>query len=153
MRADDLRNEVNAQMVEWEQAEPRSRPEHEAAEAFTRAWAELDALMRDGGPGPVKWEISRPMLPATFAVVQTDDLEMVVDWVRRRGLRGEDVDRLRAAYEEAKTRAPGASVIVTVADLKMLIKNILAIKNKPGVAEAMERLVNAYDAAEEAEAK
>lgn len=42
-------------ITEWEKADPRSRREHEAAEAFTRAFAELDAALSDGGNFPLDW--------------------------------------------------------------------------------------------------
>lgn len=107
MKGDDLRAEANANLVEWEQAEPRSRAEHEAAEAFTRAWAELDALMREGKePPPAVWVPNAAILSGAYAVVR-------------------------------------------VADLDMMTKNILALKNKPGVADAMKALTDAADEARE----
>lgn len=42
----------------WEQAEGR-RDEHEQAEAFTRAFAELDATLREGGELPAAWAGAR----------------------------------------------------------------------------------------------
>ena len=43
-------------VTQWERAEPHSRTEHEQAEAFTRAFAELDAaLSGDNGVLPQAW--------------------------------------------------------------------------------------------------
>jgi hypothetical protein len=42
----------------WEQAGTR-REEHEQAEAFTRAFAELDATLREGGQLPSAWAGAR----------------------------------------------------------------------------------------------
>lgn len=39
----------------WEGAEPGGRREYEQAEAFTRAFAELDAALSDGGVLPSAW--------------------------------------------------------------------------------------------------
>lgn len=42
-------------IVQWERADPHSRAETEAAEAFTRAFAELDVALKDGGRLPLEW--------------------------------------------------------------------------------------------------
>lgn len=47
---------------EWEQAEVHSRREHEAAEGFTRAFAELDAALKDGGRLPLSWSRAKDTL-------------------------------------------------------------------------------------------
>ena len=39
----------------WEQSAPMSRTEREQAEAFTRAFAELNAVLKDGGTLPRAW--------------------------------------------------------------------------------------------------
>lgn len=53
--ADRLVYLLDKRMREWEQADPRSRKEHEAAEGFTRLWAELKAHLADGGTLPRAW--------------------------------------------------------------------------------------------------
>jgi hypothetical protein len=40
---------------QWERAASGSRTEHEAAEGFTRAFAELDAVLKEGGLLPRDW--------------------------------------------------------------------------------------------------
>lgn len=52
---DRLLELLNKRIVAWERAEPHSRTEHEQAEAFTRAFAELDAELRHGGKLPQAW--------------------------------------------------------------------------------------------------
>jgi hypothetical protein len=105
MKADDLRSEIIAQTEKWEQAEWHSPAEHKTAEAATRAFAELDALMREGRePPPAEWMPSAAGLSGTYVVVQT-------------------------------------------ADIVLMSKNILAMKNKPGVTEAYKRLIDAADEA------
>jgi hypothetical protein len=47
-------------IVEWERAKPMSRSEHEAAEAFTRAFAEMDAALSQAGELPQDWRNARP---------------------------------------------------------------------------------------------
>lgn len=42
-------------IAEWEEAPPRSRAEHEAAEAFTRTFAELDMALKAGAELPGGW--------------------------------------------------------------------------------------------------
>jgi hypothetical protein len=106
VKADDLRNEVNAQMLEWEQTEPRSRPEHEAAEAFTRAWAELDALMREGKESPpLEWANNVVLLGGT---VQVRDIELILERVKHQvtltPYEKAAVARLESAAGKAKTR-------------------------------------------------
>jgi hypothetical protein len=110
VKADDLRNEVNAQMLEWEQTEPRSRPEHEAAEAFTRAWAELDALMRDGRePPPAPWAPGVHGLPGTYILVLARDvgrvLERMENQVTLTPYEKAAARRLRESVDDAKERA------------------------------------------------
>lgn len=51
-----LLNTQRQKNLEWEQAPPGSRQEQEAAEAATRAAAELDAALCDGAPLPVPWQ-------------------------------------------------------------------------------------------------
>jgi hypothetical protein len=109
VKADDLRNEVNAQMLEWEQTEPRSRPEHEAAEAFTRAWAELDALMREGKESPpLEWMVYAVPLGSTYTVALVRDIELVLERVKNQvtltPYEKAAVARLVSAAGEAKTR-------------------------------------------------
>lgn len=57
--ADRLVYLLDKRMHEWEQTPPRSRSEHEAAEGFTRLWAELKAHLRDGGTLPRVWAAAR----------------------------------------------------------------------------------------------
>lgn len=45
--------------LEWEQAPPGTRQEQEAAEAATRAAAELDVALCEGAPLPVPWQIAQ----------------------------------------------------------------------------------------------
>jgi hypothetical protein len=68
MKADELLAETSAQITEWEQTAPLSRPEHEAAEAFTRAFAELDALMKDGTELPPAAWMEGIMLQAALVI-------------------------------------------------------------------------------------
>ena len=49
-------------ITRWEKAEARSHTEHEQAEAFTRAFAELDAALRDGGRLPLEWAKAKDAL-------------------------------------------------------------------------------------------
>lgn len=49
-------------ITEWEVAEPHSRKEHEAAEAFTRAFAELDKALGDGERLPLAWARAKDAL-------------------------------------------------------------------------------------------
>ena len=42
-------------IARWEKAEAHSRTEHEQAEAFTRAFAELDAALSEGALPPMAW--------------------------------------------------------------------------------------------------
>ena len=49
-------SEVRRQIHEWEIAPPGSRRENEAAEAATRAMAELDSALCAGGHLPVPWK-------------------------------------------------------------------------------------------------
>jgi hypothetical protein len=110
MRADDLRAEIIAQITEWERTEPRSRPEHEAAEAFTRAFAELDMLMREGSqPPPADWIPSAQGSAGVYMVVQTHDVETVLGRVEHQvtldPYEKASVKRLRAGTDEARQRA------------------------------------------------
>jgi hypothetical protein len=54
-----LLSEIRRQTLRWESAAPRSREENEAAEAATRAMAELDAALCDGAGLPVPWQIAQ----------------------------------------------------------------------------------------------
>ena len=57
--ASELRSECLDRILDWERAEPGSRREQEAAEAFTRAFSELDACLTDGTSAlPPEWEPS-----------------------------------------------------------------------------------------------
>lgn len=47
---------------DWEQAPVSSRTEREAAEAFTRAFAELDAALSDGHRLPLAWAKAKDAL-------------------------------------------------------------------------------------------
>jgi hypothetical protein len=49
-------SEVRQQIHRWETAPPGSREENEAAEAATRAMAELDSALCAGGHLPVPWK-------------------------------------------------------------------------------------------------
>lgn len=53
--ANSMRDELSRRVRQWEAADPHSRLEYESAEAFTRAWAELDAFLLDGGQLPDAW--------------------------------------------------------------------------------------------------
>jgi hypothetical protein len=59
----DLHDLLERRIHAWEQAEPRSRREHEQAEAFTRAYAELDAALKDQGRLPRQWRGAQPWVP------------------------------------------------------------------------------------------
>jgi hypothetical protein len=84
MKADDLRNEIIAQTREWEQAQAGSRPEFEAAEAATRAFAELDALMCEGKePPPAAWAPGAAGGASGYALVKTADLANVLPRVEQ----------------------------------------------------------------------
>src|SRR2546430_1838308 len=52
-------SEVRRQILKWESAPPGSREENEAAEAATRAMAELDAALCDGADLPVPWQTAQ----------------------------------------------------------------------------------------------
>jgi hypothetical protein len=57
--ASELRSECLDRILDWETAEAGSRREREAAEAFTRAFSELDACLTDGTSVlPPEWEPS-----------------------------------------------------------------------------------------------
>ena len=69
--ADRLVYLLDKRMHEWEQAEPRSRKEHEAAEGFTRLWAELKAVLSAGGELPAEWGTAQaPSVPVTYVIDQ-----------------------------------------------------------------------------------
>lgn len=53
---------IRKRITAWERAEPRSRTEHEQAEAFTRAFAELDAALGDGERLPLAWAKAKSAL-------------------------------------------------------------------------------------------
>jgi hypothetical protein len=56
-------NELRAQVLRWEEAGGYAR-ENEAAEAFTRLWAELDAYLAGGGELPQEWAAAiAPLAP------------------------------------------------------------------------------------------
>jgi hypothetical protein len=52
---------LTRRIEQWEQADTL-RKEREAAEAFTRAFAELDAALKDGGRLPAAWAEAKPVL-------------------------------------------------------------------------------------------
>ncbi len=55
-----LLSEVRLQTQLWERSSPiGGRKEFEAAEAATRAMAELDAALCDGAPLPVPWQLAQ----------------------------------------------------------------------------------------------
>jgi hypothetical protein len=106
MRADDLRAETIAQITEWERTEPRSRPEHEAAEAFTRSFAELDALMREGKePPPSAWAPGIGGMSTDYMLVKISDVSEVLPRVEHQvsltPWEKAAVRRLREATDEA----------------------------------------------------
>ncbi len=54
--------ELRTQVTEWEQAPSWGPRERDAAEAVTRAWAELDAYLAAGGELPPEWSAAHPPL-------------------------------------------------------------------------------------------
>lgn len=54
-----LYDHIREQITRWEGATPGSRDKRDAAEAFTRAFAELDAALRYGVALPDRWEEAR----------------------------------------------------------------------------------------------
>jgi hypothetical protein len=100
-------------VVLWERAET-PRQEHEQAEAFTRAFAELSAHLADGGVLPRKWARAKPSIPlepipaSEMPRIITDDiaLNMAADVLDAM----EDhrtAQRLRAMLPEAEGRVFG----------------------------------------------
>jgi hypothetical protein len=78
MKADEKLAEVRTQITEWEETEPRSNPEHQAAEAFTRAFAELDVLMCEGKePPPSAWAPGVSMA-GDYMLVKVSDMADVL---------------------------------------------------------------------------
>ena len=74
----DLRDEINDRTKDWEDAEGGSRREFEAAEAVTRAWAELNAGLTDGTMDlPVAW------VHPGWVPVQVSDLKQVLPRVEK----------------------------------------------------------------------
>lgn len=61
--SDDKLLHIGTHITSWEAA-TTPRGEHEAAEAFTREFAELNAHLRDGGDLPADWALAR--LPAEY---------------------------------------------------------------------------------------
>ena len=55
----ELLREQRRQTILWEQAPPGSRAEFEAAEAGSRAGAELDAALSGGADLPVSWQLAK----------------------------------------------------------------------------------------------
>jgi hypothetical protein len=107
MKADDMLAEARAQITEWEETEPRSNPEHQAAEAFTRAFAELDALMCEGKePPPSAWAPGAGGMSGGYMLVSVSDLAAVLPRVEHQLtlVPGElsAARRLRDAVDDAK---------------------------------------------------
>lgn len=99
--ANDLRDEIRDRTKDWEDAEGGSRREFESAEAFTRAWAELDAGLTDGTMDlPYAWEHEG------WIMVKAADVKAVLPRVEKQItlLPGEKsaVERLQAAVAERK---------------------------------------------------
>jgi hypothetical protein len=105
---------LNKRVVNWERAETRSRAEHEQAEAFTRAWAEMDAALKDGGVLPRAWARAKPSIglepiPASdMPRVITDDIALnmaaaVLESMNRHSLAYE----LRSLLPDAEGRVHG----------------------------------------------
>jgi len=66
--ASALLTEIRKQVLAWEVAPVGSRQEYEAAEAATRAMAELDIALCDGTHLPVPWQRAQyPSYPAPDA--------------------------------------------------------------------------------------
>lgn len=103
MKSDELLAETMAQITEWEQAEPRSRVEHEAAEAFTRAFAELNAGLRDGTLTPPSGWVP---VPSSTMLVTVSDMELILPRVEHQqtlnGLERNAVRRLRNTVDDIK---------------------------------------------------
>lgn len=105
--ANDLRDEIRDRTKDWESADLHSRREHEAAEAATRAFAELDAGLTDGTMDlPSAWEAASLHLADWGMIVATRDIERLLprveDQVTLTPIERAAVERLQAAVRERK---------------------------------------------------
>lgn len=98
----------------WELAPPNSRTEREQAEAFTRAFAELNEVLKDGGTLPREWARAKASMPlepipaSEMPRVITDDIALnmaatVLDAMDDH----QAAQKLRAMLPEAEGRVYG----------------------------------------------
>lgn len=101
---------IRKRITAWERAEPRSRTEHEQAEAFTRAFAELDAALKGGAGLPADWmqakETGTKLTMADLARLAEEAERSPWTVVRREDL-AIALDLAHLAPEAARQLAPG----------------------------------------------
>lgn len=67
MNTDEMLSRVKNSLITWEGAKAGSRAEWEAAEAFTRAFAELDDALRGGAELPAQWQHKTDLLARAYS--------------------------------------------------------------------------------------
>ncbi len=101
--------EQRKQHLRWELADRGSREEYEAAEAATRAAAELDSALCDGADLPVEWQ--RPQYPDLDTLRLRIDLALYasMDRCARCKVCDTQIDAVMAVVQQSLSRGETGS--------------------------------------------